>query len=464
MSLAIAMPNGAGGARGLDEGENGTEPGTTDEQKVNEILVLVYDAANGGIECAKKFGTGDFQPGKLPDKTMIYTLTPFKVNKGGEKKVVVIVNPCKGFDKESTLASMREAKTFTRQEVENISTAAKPGDEDKKGFLMTNANTFTNQKENGQPVTSGEPKDGGFYPDGSVAVNVTGTVTNPTTVIIPVERAVAKMVDITNDYTKEIGDTGDKVKFTHVALINGNTQFFPIKNIRDSEEEGNDYVVDPNFNTKEVDYGVEAFYSRNFTSFGAVAKAAETDDIEWKELSTDNGPVFYTLENTMIKEEQKNGYTTGLYYKATYNLKDKKEGGNVYKYLGKLYDFEELSGVAGLANLVAIASLILSAGLSDESSAEEFEKLRITKYEKGVCYYPYWIRHVDNGDASVSGVMEFAVVRNNVYKMKINSVSGIGTPTPGDPDPETPDETSEAKLQVIVKVMDWTVRNNQIDF
>ena len=42
------------------------------------------------------------------------------------------------------------------------------------------------------------------------------------------------------------------------------------------------------------------------------------------------------------------------------------------------------------------------------------------------CYYKYWIRHLDNYKNTTMGVMEFGVVRNNLYRLLIANVSGLG--------------------------------------
>lgn len=85
------------------------------------------------------------------------------------------------------------------------------------------------------------------------------------------------------------------------------------------------------------------------------------------------------------------------------------------------------------------------------------------------CYYFYWNRHNDNGNNGVMGKMEFAVVRNNVYKLAVLSLKKLGHPrvTENDPDPvtpETPDEKDEVYLDVEVNVLPWVVRINNIDF
>ena len=86
-------------------------------------------------------------------------------------------------------------------------------------------------------------------------------------------------------------------------------------------------------------------------------------------------------------------------------------------------------------------------------------------------YYYYWNRHN-------VGVMEFAVVRNNVYKLAVDKISRFGHPTPPDPsnpdpdpepdpdpvDPDDPDESVNYYFNVTVKVLPWTVRINNIEF
>ena len=88
------------------------------------------------------------------------------------------------------------------------------------------------------------------------------------------------------------------------------------------------------------------------------------------------------------------------------------------------------------------------------------------KYE--VLYY-YWNRHNDNNNNGSMGPMEFAVVRNNVYKLSVTGVNKFGHPTnPGDdPDPEypeDPDEEDDVYFKVAVEVLPWVVRINDIEF
>lgn len=84
-------------------------------------------------------------------------------------------------------------------------------------------------------------------------------------------------------------------------------------------------------------------------------------------------------------------------------------------------------------------------------------------------YYYYWNRHRNNGEQGQMGPMEFAAVRNNVYKLSVTKISKIGYPriqdnNPDPVDPEDPDENSELYITVSVEVLPWVVRENNIEF
>ncbi len=57
---------------------------------------------------------------------------------------------------------------------------------------------------------------------------------------------------------------------------------------------------------------------------------------------------------------------------------------------------------------------------------------QVTVYENGTCYYIWWIRHSNDNDDTSNGIMEYCVVRNNVYKLDVASVSTIGGAVPTD--------------------------------
>lgn len=81
-------------------------------------------------------------------------------------------------------------------------------------------------------------------------------------------------------------------------------------------------------------------------------------------------------------------------------------------------------------------------------------------YENGVCYYPYWIRHASNGIPTKMSVMEFAIVRNNIYDMTVKEISGLGLSGAEKPVPGKDDEEDKYYFNVELYVKNWIVRNN----
>lgn len=481
MSLSIQMPDGRN-TRAIDpgiDGDKGTDAGTTDEQFVSNVSIYVWETekpANAPV--VAYYEANQLRPGKPNDpvqetsKVTVYTTPSFAVSKGAHKVVVVVNggNPetegslfNKG--KMATPGFMREAMELNPDAIQKLSNA--------KHFVMTNANPVISQDENGNSITPTTPQTDNFYTDGTVGINVTGNKDNPTTVVVPVERVVAKIEDRTESYLKSVENTqGDQVTFTEVNLLNANTKFFPIKNVRAQHvtnvwpnfilDPHNDYIVDPNFDKKDLN--VADFYG----------KVTDTNSELRKTLNTKNRAHFYTLENTMICQEQKDIYTTGLYYKAIYKLYNhlSEKDVNVYKFKGKLYTFTELLADNDFQPDHYYTENDPSTGknvqktytFTDDSSIEDFAKVGVTKYDKGVCYYPVWIRHVRRDDIHLAP-MEFGVVRNNYYQIFLGNVHGIGSNVPVNPDPEkpNPDEIEDAMLDVAVKVLPWTVRENHVD-
>lgn len=68
-------------------------------------------------------------------------------------------------------------------------------------------------------------------------------------------------------------------------------------------------------------------------------------------------------------------------------------------------------------------------------------------YYNGRCYYTYTIRHADDGDTATDGVMEYAIVRNNVYKLDINAIRDLGNDVP----------TDSGGITITVAVRNWSV-------
>lgn len=74
----------------------------------------------------------------------------------------------------------------------------------------------------------------------------------------------------------------------------------------------------------------------------------------------------------------------------------------------------------------------------------------VRTYEDATCYYTWWVRHSNDNNDETKGIMEYAIVRNNIYKLTVNSVYSLGG--------EVPEEES---LIVDVYVNDWLLLDNE---
>lgn len=83
----------------------------------------------------------------------------------------------------------------------------------------------------------------------------------------------------------------------------------------------------------------------------------------------------------------------------------------------------------------------------------------LATYKDGICYYTYWIKHANDQKEDndlegkkdeTGGVMEYAIVRNNVYKLNVTSISGPGGDIPGD-----------RNVNVNVLVEDWELMDEE---
>lgn len=112
---------------------------------------------------------------------------------------------------------------------------------------------------------------------------------------------------------------------------------------------------------------------------------------------------------------------------------------------------------------------IPTGGINDEYIATLYNDYGVSCYREGKSYHKYWIQH-DPSAASeartdqVLGVMEYGIVRNNVYQLNVTGVRDLGDPlpyTPGKDDPDTPDEKEdEYTIEVRIYVKDWILRKN----
>ncbi len=84
------------------------------------------------------------------------------------------------------------------------------------------------------------------------------------------------------------------------------------------------------------------------------------------------------------------------------------------------------------------------------STREALSENKVRTYKDATCYYMWWVRHSNDGNDKTNGVMEYAIVRNNIYKLTVSKVYSLGGDVPG-----------EEELGIYVYVKNWTMLDGE---
>lgn len=95
-----------------------------------------------------------------------------------------------------------------------------------------------------------------------------------------------------------------------------------------------------------------------------------------------------------------------------------------------------------------VYSVILDQN-EDTSTREALQPYGTRTYEDATCYYTWWVRHSNDNDDTKKGIMEYAIVRNNIYKLTVNSIYSLGNDVPGE----------DENIILDVYVNDWRLLN-----
>lgn len=313
-----------------------------------------------------------------------------------------------------------------------------------------------------------------------------------------IERSMARF-DYKAKNTGNVYDLGGlKLTLTEAALINQSKAHYVFRRVADSNtadpvvggvETPFNWVVDTDWASKTkagFDAQLETPASWSWTSLAGL-----TADDNYDDGNGDYKIWCYAKENTVPSiDAQKHDVSTGVVFKAEITAGEAASaevkaalasGKRIYVFNNKLYgtwaDVKTAAEDGDDANLQAAYNQAAASvtGEATEPTAVAAAAAGFTGYSadggKYYTYYYYWNRHNDNLDPYKMGIMEYAVVRNNVYKLCVDSISKFGHPDPTNPDPDPdpvdpddPDESVNYYFTVTVKVLPWTVRINNIEF
>lgn len=577
LSVTFSIPNGISTRATGGENGDGEEIGTDVENEVKTADIFLFQ--NNRLVLSKKqlgvefTGTGNSQPKE-------YKTAPFGVDLG-TFNVYVIVNP----EGSSTLTSLPEGTTlseFQSKIFENHAT--QPTYCRNNQFLMTNAFEFGkgavvggNEGEGVVTITNAnstaETCANLVVSVERAAAKISFTPKNKNVYTLESgDKITLKSYKIINTRNSAwflkrvgvgVGDVDVPVVGGDETAVGGAATNYVIENMFDAKKSFKNGAFDNDFFAKN--------YSRRWNTYVAWRKLPETA------ASEDNlNLIAYCMENTMHRDNQVKGLTTSIVFRAKVEpdadnvIGTMGQDGTFFRYVdGKLYASvaEVLKARYGVDNVenayfkvveekylgidikdtdadYLAALKAIDGDLTPENATEAQKKnakanvaaSRITtmaadtesktlyqggieQFTQGFCYYTYLIKH--SGQENVNGIMEFATVRNNVYKLSVNTISKIGDmnsgtngpgegdmiddpknpgekiPGPGvdepghggdgtgtnpeipgdlDPsepyepaepiipfDPSNPDEKVETFMNVEVKVLNWIKRDNGID-
>ena len=434
---------------GDEDGDGLHQPGEGDENKVHDLNVFFFQGDNGinstgnpGIDCQLYFSSAEL---RASDDDTYYSAAKEVTDNGlriGETyHVLVIANAGSRLTGANTLDALRDYRI------------AQPVSADYTRFLMAS-------ESDAGPITI-EPR----------------TRNNPVEVSVRVERMAARVDCCWNDSYEVTGEElpseggsssteADKVKILGASLVNryrGETWAF--KRVTNSLTDLNDitylgdetvnnsgvasnYVLDPltasgksnsDYNyyyTEYVNWDVDADFQDPFNNNEVTSTDDDANTYIRRAYTRENVNQAPVSDATNWREL----YATGIMFQACYTPAGFTAGETFYVYPNNnkrtIYTADELREEHD-----DVFGDLPEANWGDVDGCEV--------YDQGRCYYVYWIRHADDHDINAISPMEYAIVRNNIYQLKINSISGLGTPEPDS-------NVKEVEFDIHVWVKPWT--------
>lgn len=259
------------------------------------------------------------------------------------------------------------------------------------------------------------------------------------------------------------------VTLTHAGLMNISRGFHIFKQICSDEaginatpythENANNYVYD-------IDWAQKKTIREDNTpeAIGLFFCSSEANDtIDYENLPTDETvytPMFYCSENTIPGiSQQVNCISTAIVFSGYFTIQGVTATDLYY------IENKEPLFYTSLEKLKAENGITLPDNPDNVAlAAAGIKHFKANGEGRFPVWYTYWNRHNDNGNSIQMGTMEFAVVRNNIYKLSVNNIRFFGLPkgptdedNPWKPEGNTPDEQG-AQLDVNVTVSGWIDR------
>lgn len=504
-TVTLAVPNGVAETRAsdptADTGGTETEVGTADEYNVTTAHLYLFPGGTGS-----SFGSATLKEiisinqftqmtaSTADTKTIVWTskktaLTP------GEYRIYIVVNGTVNGVDDSSKNNLTEANFLAKTTADatgviatvptdGLVMASRSSNSDNTNTLPYIAQTITKAPEQTIAATVERVM-------GKITVTAGGTnvasAANKYTSFSTTVTTIGNITDITlkgyyvvnarkgGYYFRHVDKEGSATSSLTEANFGNSSTTLPY--VTDPKTYDKTYTATPALANNYADWylqGSSAFGLSSFSSFTGSYTAMPG----YSSAAAETKVAAYCHENTMLKDRQKNGYTTGIVFKAEITpnkmMQKKSSGvgveetttigsiGEIFYHSGIFYKDIEALKAAGVSLATGTTSSSASGAPADlkKNDVQCFKKESTTD-GKFICYYPYWIKHLPSDDTA-EGVMEFGIVRNNVYKVTVTSIQGVGKDGVTEDiitDTETDDPTT-VLLNVKLSIQPWIVRTN----
>ena len=505
-TVTIAVPNGVAETRASDPTADtdgtSTDIGLTDEYKVTKANLYLFP---GGA--SSSFGTATLTEiisisqftqtttTTTDQKTIVWTskktaLTP------GDYRIYIVVNGTVSGVTDGSKGTLTEADFLAKTTAAATSViAAVPSD----GLVMASRSPNSNNSNTLPYIAQEITKD----PEQTIAATVErvmGKITvtaggtnassaataNKYTSFSTTVTAIGNITDITLKNYYVVNARKEGYYFRHVDKESSATNPLTEANYGNSSATL-PYVTDPKTYNKTYtstpalansygDWYLQGSSAFGLSSFGTFS-GTYMDMPGYSSGAVETKVAAYCYENTMLKDKQKNGYTTGIVFKAEIapsKMMQKKSSGDGVEETTTIGSIGEIFYHSGIfyKNIEALkaAGVLLADGTTSSSASgalTDLKKNDVQCFKKGntdgkfICYYPYWIKHLPSADTA-EDVMEFGIVRNNVYQVTVTGIQGVGKDGVTEDiitDTETDDPTT-VLLNVKLSIKPWVVRAN----
>lgn len=488
LSLGREVPylRASGNPTGGEIGD-GLEAGIHHENDINNLCVFKYNSGQAGINAddettVVKLAYVDgiaFEPESNPFNNEIITkdvpLEGVEYEYTNNDQFVIVVNAGDIMGNTTTLGALRDHL------MQNAWTKSDDG-------VFANYTNFT--------MTNAEES---YYTPGD------NTPNNPRTIHVNIERTAARIDFAIDGSTVEgkcrayevHGESNSKVLLSHVKAFNVMQEpTYLIKRLAESststpgylayeENPAQKYVVEPHTWLKtsagKTETNLNLWYG--FSRQPATAAAFDTWFTDADKVHVGSGHAFsdgvsydnlfnntfyvvsYSNENTASIADTDGKVTTGMKLKATF------VPGKVYSYDGTdltpvtytagttFYRYQPVTSSNDYNDTHNLYFLNLSEATAYKADHPE-EMAVVKEYTNGICYYTAWLRHDRQYDANNETIgqnmMEFGIVRNNIYRLKVE-FSG-----PGSNIPNTDDNPEGIRTYIYVKKWNY-IKHPQIE-